>query len=1645
MCGDGGIGWSKAWKICFWARLLDGNHAHKLLGEREENFRFFPADSSSLAKGAVTCRFRNSNGGLDPPATVPNPLNRMFRFFLAAALMLPLAFLRANEPGGFTPLVTTPVTSGTVTYRSKTCRYLDNGIIRAIVSPTGNVQSIRYLKPGLAGTPAANGVEMVSQSASSSDGGFGNHTEIYYYWYPDGTAGTAYQATTGNADRLQLVYDRPYTASIHKLPMDVKLHYTLGRGETTLYIHAALDHQASYAQADLQFIQMIWPIAHNATDFLCENLYIDDTVKLGLSLNGTQLRRNSLEPTYGDIKKAVWVTGLPGEINQLTSGPFNGQLTGKYSYNIPHNIYKTWGRASDINDVGKWVVAGSQEYGNNGPTRREYVHGWGLMYHQPISNHYSNRGISIPAGQAWTKIIGPWGLYFNGLPTGAQAWADAKAQGDAEAAAWPYAWVTHPAYQPQAQRATLSGQLVLSDPLRPGVSAAGAWVGLAAPDSGENSADNWQFQADRHQYWVRADASGNFTIPDIQTTSTFGGTETYQLYVYSAGETPGTGAVGEFRLGHQTFTPGENKNLGSIPLTVDHPGGSLVWEIGIPDRSAAEFRHGDEYAKPALWLQYGSEYSNPHQYDVAAGNWATNFNFSHTVDYVGTAPWKWNLNFPLTEVIPGTYWLTIAYASADSIQILRVNDNSAFATFTPPNARPGASSFMRQSVQTKYTYVRVPIPASRLRVGANTISLDHEVHTNHTTAGFMYDYLSLEAPDPPVLPPGRDLQWKGGVSSNAWNASAANWLVSGTSTPALAFVDGDRPIFSDAGSNSPAITLSGTLQPGRMTFTHSTAMAFTLGGTGTLAGPFELRKPGNGTLTITPFQQTVTASFTAGSPVVTVASTSGLSAGLAYASSSAAHDFPHGTRILSVDSPTSITLSAGAVSTRSNITLNFGSAHTYFGGTTIDAGTVVLGNATANSHGLGTGLVTLNGGTITMWNNLSANHRSFWDLVVPIGSTARLNAGSRVDLCGSLSGGGDLTFHTPYIRASVMGNWSGFSGNLSIVTDGDGGDWRVGNNLGLPLAAVELGPLVNAYCVLTGNQTIPLGDLRGNATSILKATETGASTALITWRIGSRNTDASMFPGSIRDSSTVARSAIEKTGDGIWTLSGANTYTGPTRVAAGTLRVNGSTSGSAFTVSADAALGGSGSLTGNVSIEDDGVLELSATPLAITGDVILPTTMVVRASADPGPGTHLIATFTGAASGSPTVVLDAPVSANYAASLTTANGRLELVLSVEDADQDLIKDAWELTHYPSITTAGPLDDTDGDGYNAYTEFLAGSSPVDPASFPEALSHAVATSDGTGFDGTLYEVDGSGLYSGNLVINDSNKRNLVRQDPAGPRHFLTVFKFDLTSIPARPVMEAALKLTVNSSTVGTRTRTLSVHLGDDALVTPSIRYNAANPFIDDSYLPEILTDTDFAPGAVSSLVTFSNSTAGGSVDSIGSGQTGLRAALSEALATDRFIILILHGGSTQYLTQADEDTTAANRPTLQFTTGGDPAPDLDVDGMADAWEAAHFSSLSRDGAADLDGDGSADLTEFRLGLDPENPGQSFRANGSSSGAGFQLSWPSRSGLQFQIRRSGSPSGPWAVVGTQVAGSGTSSTFTDAAPPSGRAFYQIALQP
>jgi hypothetical protein len=120
---------------------------------------------------------------------------------LAGAIFLPV-FASANNPGGFTTLVTTAVTTGTETFNGHTDHFLDNGILRAEITSSGSVESLKYLKPGTVGTPKANGTETVSQSGVN----FGNHTAIYYYWYPDGNGDCVYLNTTTGGTNTDIVY-----------------------------------------------------------------------------------------------------------------------------------------------------------------------------------------------------------------------------------------------------------------------------------------------------------------------------------------------------------------------------------------------------------------------------------------------------------------------------------------------------------------------------------------------------------------------------------------------------------------------------------------------------------------------------------------------------------------------------------------------------------------------------------------------------------------------------------------------------------------------------------------------------------------------------------------------------------------------------------------------------------------------------------------------------------------------------------------------------------------------------------------------------------------------------------------------------------------------------------------------------------------------------------------------------------------------------------------------------------------------------------------------------------------------------------------------------------------------------------------------
>jgi autotransporter-associated beta strand protein len=79
---------------------------------------------------------------------------------------------------------------------------------------------------------------------------------------------------------------------------------------------------------------------------------------------------------------------------------------------------------------------------------------------------------------------------------------------------------------------------------------------------------------------------------------------------------------------------------------------------------------------------------------------------------------------------------------------------------------------------------------------------------------------------------------------------------------------------------------------------------------------------------------------------------------------------------------------------------------------------------------------------------------------------------------------------------------------------------------------------------------------------------------------------------------------VTKFGSGVQTLSGANTYSGATTISAGTLRIDGNSSGAlgALTVEAGAFLGGTGSYGGNITLKDGSGMsaELNLTDCTLT-------------------------------------------------------------------------------------------------------------------------------------------------------------------------------------------------------------------------------------------------------------------------------------------------------------------------------------------------------------------------------------------------------------------------------------------------------------
>ncbi|KAL0449599.1 UNVERIFIED_CONTAM: hypothetical protein Slati_1516300 [Sesamum latifolium] len=211
-----------------------------------------------------------------------------------------------------------------------------------------------------------------------------------------------------------------------------------------------------------------------------------------------------------------------------TNPEFKGEVDDKYFYSCENKDNQVHGWISSDPPVGFWMITPSNEFRTGGPVK------------QDLTSH-----------------VGPYVLAMQ-----------------KEVASWPYSFPFSEDYVKSNQRGAISGQLLVDDwftnkqPM-PGSS---VFVGLAPP----GVAGSWQLESKGYQFWTQTDQNGNFLIKNVIPG-------TYSLFAW----VPGT--LGDYKYADDvTISQGTIVEARNMIFKAPRKGETL-WEIGIPDRSAAEF------------------------------------------------------------------------------------------------------------------------------------------------------------------------------------------------------------------------------------------------------------------------------------------------------------------------------------------------------------------------------------------------------------------------------------------------------------------------------------------------------------------------------------------------------------------------------------------------------------------------------------------------------------------------------------------------------------------------------------------------------------------------------------------------------------------------------------------------------------------------------------------------------------------------------------------------------------------------------------------------------------------------------------------------------------------------------------------------
>ncbi|KAK4417081.1 hypothetical protein Salat_2533600 [Sesamum alatum] len=578
---------------------------------------------------------------------------------------------------------------------------MDNGILNVTLStPGGMITGIEY-----------NGIDnLLEYEYKENNRGYwdlvwskpDHQGDVF-----DKLEGTDVYVIAEDDNQIELSFVRTWDSSETGLPLNIDKRFVMLRGCSGFYSYAIFERLEGWPAVNISQGRIAFKLQHNLFQYMAVS---DD--------------RQRIMPTTHDREKGL-VLDYPEAV--LLTNPDNsflrGEVDDKYQYSSDNKDSRVHGWICTDPPTGFWVITPSNEFKTGGPVKQDLTsHAGPISLSMFFSTHYAGLPLIIEFrdGEPWKKVFGPVFIYLNSaLPDEdpLTLWADAKEQMLLETEKWPYDFPLSDDFPYADQRGTVTGRLLVRDSYISErlITANGAYIGLAPPgDPG-----SWQRENKGYQFWTQSNVLGYFVIKNIRAGN-------YNLYAWVPG------FIGDYKYNIQVnVLPGSKIRLRT--LVYDPPrNGPTLWEIGIPDRTAAEFfvpdpnpmlmnqlyvSQPDKFRQYGLWDRYTDLYPEDLVYTIESSIYQTDWYFAHVnrkLENKTYEPTTWKIMFDLTNVDESSnYTLQLALASANEAELqVRINDEAQEVPHFTTNLIGRDNAIARHGIHGLYWLYSVDVPGS---------------------------------------------------------------------------------------------------------------------------------------------------------------------------------------------------------------------------------------------------------------------------------------------------------------------------------------------------------------------------------------------------------------------------------------------------------------------------------------------------------------------------------------------------------------------------------------------------------------------------------------------------------------------------------------------------------------------------------------------------------------------------------------------------------------------------------------------------------------------------------------------------------------------------------------------------------------------